>query len=52
MRGDEARIADAFATWLQQHGWHIEDDAGFIDPAATQGGQGASPRGSKGAEGS
>lgn len=39
MRGDEARVVDAFGNWLRQRGWLIEEHPGLIDLVATRNGQ-------------
>jgi hypothetical protein len=31
MRGDEARIVDAFAAWLEGAGWKVSREVDFVD---------------------
>lgn len=31
MRGDEARVVDAFVRWLEADGWAVEREIGFAD---------------------
>lgn len=36
MRGDEQRIVDAFAAWLEAHGWEVRREVDFCDLVATR----------------
>jgi hypothetical protein len=38
MRGDEARIVDAFATYLESDGWTVEREVNFCDLVADRDG--------------
>jgi hypothetical protein len=35
--GDEARVLDAFCTWLETHGWTTRREVAFVDIAASRG---------------
>jgi hypothetical protein len=37
MRGDEKRIVDAFAEWLESEGWTVKREVKFIDVLAERG---------------
>jgi hypothetical protein len=37
MRGDEARVVAAFASWLEGHGWTVKREADFVDVFAERG---------------
>jgi hypothetical protein len=37
VRGDEARIVDAFCGWLEQDGWEVTRESAFCDVTATRG---------------
>jgi hypothetical protein len=37
MRGDEARVVNAFCTYLQTEGWTVEREVQFVDVKATKG---------------
>ncbi|MFF0264670.1 hypothetical protein [Kribbella sp. NPDC004536] len=37
MRGDEERVVAAFCAWLEQHGWTVQREVGFIDVSAQRG---------------
>jgi hypothetical protein len=37
MRGDEARIVDAFCAWLSSEGWSVEREVRYIDVVAERG---------------
>ena len=37
MRGDEARVVDAFCRWLEAEGWTIRREVQFVDVAAVRG---------------
>lgn len=37
MRGDEARVVNAFCTYLQSEGWDVEREVKFVDVKATKG---------------
>jgi hypothetical protein len=37
VRGDEARVVDAFVTWLDQNGWAVQREVNFVDVFATRG---------------
>lgn len=37
MRGDEARVVDAFCSYLEEHGWRVEREVQFVDVKATKG---------------
>lgn len=37
MRGDEARVVDAFCSYLQRQGWHVEREVKHVDIKATKG---------------
>ena len=39
MRGDEARVVDAFCAWLEARGWGIEREVSFVDVVATRDGR-------------
>lgn len=39
MRGDEARIVDAFCAWLEAQGWTIQREVDFVDVLAERDGQ-------------
>lgn len=39
MIGDEARIVDAFDTWLTEHGWLTQREVDFVDIAADRDGR-------------
>jgi hypothetical protein len=37
MRGDEARVVDAFCRYLQDDGWNVKREVQFVDVLATKG---------------
>lgn len=37
MRGDEARVVNAFCSWLESEGWRVEREVDFCDVRATRG---------------
>ena len=37
MRGDEARVVDAFCRWLETAGWTVRREVDFVDVAAVRG---------------
>ncbi len=37
MRGDEARVVDAFCGWLEAAGWSVRREVDFVDVAAVRG---------------
>jgi hypothetical protein len=37
MRGDEKRVVDAFAAWLQENGWTADTEVNFVDVCARRG---------------
>lgn len=37
MRGDEEQVTTTFCTWLEQHGWTVQREVGFIDVSAQRG---------------
>ena len=37
MRGDERRVVDAFATYLEAQGWRVEREVEYVDLLATRG---------------
>jgi hypothetical protein len=37
MRGDEKRIVDAFAEWLESEGWTVKKEVNFVDVLAEHG---------------
>lgn len=37
MRGDEARVVDAFCTYLHSEGWNVEREVECVDVKATKG---------------
>jgi hypothetical protein len=39
MRGDEARIVDAFCQWLEEQGWSIRREVDFVDVLAEKDGE-------------
>jgi hypothetical protein len=40
VRGDEARVVEAFCDWLQQEGWvNLRREVGFVDVIAERDGQ-------------
>ncbi|WP_395111283.1 hypothetical protein [Actinomadura sp. SCN-SB] len=39
MRGDEARVVDAFCRYLRVHGWTVEREQAFCDVVAKRDGQ-------------
>ena len=39
MRGDEARIVDAFCSWLEEQGWSIRREVNFVDVLAEKDGE-------------
>lgn len=39
MRGDEARVVEAFCQWLESHGWTVRREVDFCDVAAERDGQ-------------
>lgn len=39
MRGDEARIVDAFCLWLEGQGWAIRREVDFVDVVAEKDGE-------------
>lgn len=36
MRGDEARVVDAFCSYLQEQSWRVEREVQFVDVKATK----------------
>jgi hypothetical protein len=39
MRGDEARVVEAFASWLTAAGWSVRREVDFVDLVAERDGQ-------------
>jgi hypothetical protein len=39
MRGDEARVVDAFCSWLASNDWEVQREVEFCDVRATRGTQ-------------
>ena len=39
MRGDELRVVDAFAAWLESEGWEVRREVEFVDIMATRHGE-------------
>lgn len=39
MRGDEARVVDAFTSWLTEAGWSVSTEVEFCDVVAERGDQ-------------
>jgi hypothetical protein len=39
MRSDEARVIEAFVTWLTSEGWSVEREVDFCDVVARRGGE-------------
>lgn len=37
MRGDEARVVDAFCRWLEAEGWQVDREVDFVDVKAHRG---------------
>ncbi len=37
VRGDEARVVDAFCVWLEAAGWSVRREVHFVDVAAVRG---------------
>lgn len=37
MRGDEARVVDAFCAYLENEGWSVKREVQFVDVKATRG---------------
>jgi len=37
VRGDEARVVDAFCRWLEASGWSVRREVDFVDVAAVRG---------------
>lgn len=37
MRGDEARVVEAFRAYLESDGWNVETEVEFVDVKATRG---------------
>jgi hypothetical protein len=37
MRGDEARVVNAFCSWLEASDWSVRREADFVDVAAVRG---------------
>lgn len=39
VRGDEARVVEAFCSWLEARGWSVEREQEFVDVVAIRGGR-------------
>jgi hypothetical protein len=37
MRGDEGRVVEAYEAWLEQNGWNVLHEVGYVDVYAERG---------------